>query len=158
MEFGEILERWEKTRQPREEQRGGAAQPGREPRGHGGGAGALSARRRGEGRGAAPRTAGGRARTRLPRDLPPQAELDLHGLTGSEAEEAIDAFVRDARARGLAKVLLIHGKGSTLPGEPVLERVVRNFLEKCPHTGAFGKAERAHGGRGATWVRIRAKT
>jgi len=54
-------------------------------------------------------------------------------------------------------VLLIHGKGNHSPGQPVLERVVRNFLEKCPHTGAFGKADRAHGGRGATWVRIRPK-
>ena len=90
-------------------------------------------------------------------DLPPQAELDLHGLSGPQAEEAIDLFVRDARARGLSKVLLIHGKGNHSPGQPVLERVVRNYLEKCPHTGAFGKADRARGGRGATWVRIRPK-
>jgi DNA-nicking Smr family endonuclease len=101
------------------------------------------------------------ARTESPRradpDLPPQAELDLHGLSGLEAEEAIGVFVRAARARGLSKVLLIHGKGNHSPGQPVLERVVRNYLEKCPHTGAFGKADRARGGRGATWVRIRPK-
>ena len=66
--------------------------------------------------------------------------------------------MRDARARGLSKVLLIHGKGNHSPGQPVLERVVRNFLEKCPHTGAFGKADRKRGGQGATWVRIRPKT
>ncbi len=90
-------------------------------------------------------------------DFPPLAELDLHGLSGLEAERAIEAFVLEARERGLFKVLLIHGKGNHSPGQPVLERVVRSFLEKCPHTGAFGKADRAHGGRGATWVKIRPK-
>jgi DNA-nicking Smr family endonuclease len=90
-------------------------------------------------------------------DLPPQAELDLHGLSGLEAEQAIEAFVLEARDRGLSKVLLIHGKGNHSPGQPVLERVVRNFLEKCPYTGAFGKAERRLGGRGATWVMLRRK-
>jgi DNA-nicking Smr family endonuclease len=88
----------------------------------------------------------------------PQAELDLHGLSGVQAEQAIEAFVRDARDRGLSKVLLIHGKGNHSPGQPVLERVVRNFLEKSPYTGAFGKADRRLGGRGATWVRIRPKS
>jgi DNA-nicking Smr family endonuclease len=90
-------------------------------------------------------------------DLPPQAELDLHGLSAPEAEAALAAFVREARASGLSKVLLIHGKGNHSPGPPVLEGVVRSFLERCPHTGAFGKADRRRGGRGATWVRIRPK-
>ena len=90
-------------------------------------------------------------------DLPPQAELDLHGLSGLEAERAIEAFLLEARDRGLSKVLLIHGKGNHSLGQPVLERVVRSFLEKCPYTGAFGKADRRLGGRGATWVRMRLK-
>jgi DNA-nicking Smr family endonuclease len=100
-----------------------------------------------------------RAENRAPADpdLAPQAELDLHGLSGLEAEQAIEAFVLEARDRGLSKVLLIHGKGNHSPGKPVLERLVRSFLEKCPHTGAFGKADRRLGGRGATWVRIRPK-
>jgi DNA-nicking Smr family endonuclease len=155
MEFGEILERWEKARQPREEQPG-EEQPSQAGRRVDMGA-ALeryppAAGTRDERRADDP---GRESPPRAPRDLPPQAELDLHGLTAPQAEEAIDAFVRDARARGFTKVLLIHGKGNHSPGEPVLERVVRNFLEKCPHTGAFGKAARAQGGRGATWVRIR---
>ena len=148
MDFGEILERWEKSRQPGEE-----AKPA--PRVDMGEA--LELYPPGP-REAAARRAGDAAKPgkgRALRDLPPQAELDLHGMSGSEAEEAIDRFVRDARARGLTKVLLIHGKGNHSPGEPVLERVVRNFLEKCPLTGAFGKADRARGGRGATWGRMR---
>jgi DNA-nicking Smr family endonuclease len=37
----------------------------------------------------------------------------------------------------------------------VLLGVVRRYLEKSPYTGAFGPAERKHGGRGATWVVVR---
>jgi DNA-nicking Smr family endonuclease len=148
MDFGEILARWEKARPPRERGKGGprvdmdAALERFPPD-----ARALA------GRQAAEKSA---ARPADP-DLAPQAELDLHGLSGLEAERAIEAFVLEARDRGLSEVLLIHGKGNHSKGEPVLERVVRSFLEKCPHTGAFGKADRARGGRGATWVRIRPK-
>jgi DNA-nicking Smr family endonuclease len=148
MGFGEILERWENARPPHER---GKSRPcldmdaalERFPPD----ARALAGRQGDEASGARPADP----------DLPPQAELDLHGLSGLEAERAIEAFVLEARGRGLSKVLLIHGKGNHSTGEPVLERVVRSFLEKCPHTGAFGKADRARGGRGATWVRIRPK-
>jgi DNA-nicking Smr family endonuclease len=89
------------------------------------------------------------------KDLKAQAVLDLHGLSSAEAEEALDRFIRDSRSRGLTKVLIVHGKGLHSPGQPVLQRVVQNYLEKCPHTGAFARANRAEGGRGATWVLIR---
>ncbi len=144
MDFEEILERWEKARPPRgQEQRPGVDMEA-----------ALEH---------FPPDARARAERQEPRaevkrpaaKLAPQAELDLHGLSGAQALQALEAFVLEARARGLSKVLLIHGKGNHSPGEPVLERVVRGFLEKCPHTGAFGKADRARGGRGATWVLIR---
>jgi len=150
MDFGEILERWEKARLPREERESrpgvdmGAALERFPPD-----ARARAGRQDAEPRAQEPQSADPH--------LPPQAELDLHGLSGLEAEQAIEAFVLEARDRGLSKVLLIHGKGNHSPGQPVLERVVRSFLEKCPHTGAFGKADRARGGRGATWVRIRPK-
>ena len=150
MDFGEILERWEKSQPPQSE-------PKSRPRVDMDAAlehfppdlTAQAERLAADAQAAGPR--------RDDPDLPPQAELDLHGLSAPEAETAIEAFVRDARARGLSKVLLIHGKGNHSPGQPVLERVVRNFLEKCPHTGAFGKADRKRGGQGATWVRIRPK-
>jgi DNA-nicking Smr family endonuclease len=146
MDFGEVLERWEKSRQPpRKAERRPRVDMGAALERYPPAEGLKS-----EGPPVEPSTS-----LRALRDIDPQAELDLHGLSAPEAEGAIEAFVRDARARGLVKVLLIHGKGQHSHGEPVLERVVRNFLEKCPHTGAFGKADRAHGGRGATWVRIR---
>ncbi len=144
MDFGKILERWEESQKPQEKT---------EPRVDMGQA--LERFPPGPGAGEARDEAGKPQKQRKPQDPAPQAELDLHGMSALEAEAAIDRFLRDARARGLTKVLLIHGKGNHSPGEPVLQRVVRDYLEKCPFTGAFGRAERALGGRGATWVRIR---
>jgi DNA-nicking Smr family endonuclease len=153
MDFGEILKRWEQK--PRGAGRG--RPPVDPPRVDMGAA--LEKFPPDARAGAGRREAEPRAESRPPADpdLPPQAELDLHGLSGPEAEQAMEAFVLEARGRGLSKVLLIHGKGNHSSGQPVLERVVRSFLEKCPHTGAFGKADRRFGGRGATWVRIRPK-
>lgn len=85
----------------------------------------------------------------------PQASLDLHGMTSREAEQALERFVLECRLRGLRKVLIVHGKGHHSQGEPVLQGVVRRYLEKSPYTGAFGPADRSHGGRGATWVVVR---
>ncbi len=85
----------------------------------------------------------------------PQASLDLHGMNSREAEQALENFVLDCRRRGLRKVLIVHGKGHHSQGEPVLQGVVRRYLEKSPYTGAFGPADRRHGGRGATWVAVR---
>jgi DNA-nicking Smr family endonuclease len=92
---------------------------------------------------------------RNPRTGEPQATLDLHGMTSREAEQALERFILLSRRRGLRKVLIVHGKGNHSRGEPVLQRVVRKYLEKSPYTGAFGPAERRHGGRGATWAVVR---
>jgi len=85
----------------------------------------------------------------------PEAELDLHGLSGAQAVQALERFLRQAHAGGLREVLIIHGKGHHSTGEPVLPRTVRSYLERCPFTGAFAAADRRQGGRGATWVRLR---
>ena len=87
--------------------------------------------------------------------MEPQAVLDLHGMNSREAEQALARFIYQARSRGAKKVLIVHGKGNHSQGEPVLQGVVRRYLEKCPYTGAFASAKRKHGGRGATWVVIR---
>jgi DNA-nicking Smr family endonuclease len=89
------------------------------------------------------------------RSREPQAQLDLHGLTTAEAVEVLERFLLDARARGLGKVLIIHGKGNHSQGQPVLQAAVRAYLERTPLAGAFGLAERRLGGGGATWVIVR---
>ena len=90
-----------------------------------------------------------------PRTQVPQATLDLHGMNSREAEQALENFLLLCRRRGLRKVLIVHGKGHHSQGEPVLRGIVRRYLEKSPYTGAFGPADRKHGGRGATWVIVR---
>lgn len=85
-----------------------------------------------------------------------QAVLDLHGMNSREAEQALERFIYQARSKAVRKVLIVHGKGNHSQGEPVLQGVVRRYLEKCPYTGTFASAKRKHGGRGATWVVIRA--
>jgi DNA-nicking Smr family endonuclease len=87
--------------------------------------------------------------------LPPQAELDLHGMKASEAETAIEVFLRDCARRGYEKVLIIHGKGNHSSLAPVLKSLVRRVLERSPLAGRFGPADKTQGGSGATWVYVR---
>lgn len=87
--------------------------------------------------------------------LPVEAVLDLHGLTAAEARDALSLFFRDSASRGLAKVLVIHGKGHHSEGEPVLRKTVLRFLETSPLAGRHGTAERRQGGGGAVWVLVR---
>jgi DNA-nicking Smr family endonuclease len=87
--------------------------------------------------------------------LKPQASLDLHGMTGEEAEAAIAEFLRTSSRMGLEKVLLIHGKGLHSSGAPVLKKAARRALEASPLAGRFGEAGRNDGGSGALWVLIR---
>ncbi len=87
--------------------------------------------------------------------LPVDASVDLHGLRAAEAEERLEAFLRDSAAAGARKVLVVHGKGNHSPDEPVLKAVTRRVLERSPHAGRSGHADKAQGGSGATWVLLR---
>ncbi|MBN1241646.1 MAG: Smr/MutS family protein [Spirochaetales bacterium] len=87
--------------------------------------------------------------------LPVDASVDLHGLRATEAEERLEAFLRDSAATGARKVLVVHGKGNHSPDEPVLKAVVRRVLERSPCAGRSGPAPKSQGGSGATWVLLR---
>lgn len=89
------------------------------------------------------------------RRLEPQAVLDLHGKTATEARGLLTAFLASSMGLGLEKVLVVHGKGNHSVGDPVVAEVVRQVLEESPIAGAFGPAERHSGGTGATWVVLR---
>ncbi len=95
--------------------------------------------------------------------LPIDARIDLHGLTQSEAHDALVRFLRLARGKGARMVLVITGKGS--PQAPdadgergVLRRWVPYWL-RSPQLRdvvvGFDPAHRGHGGEGALYVRIR---
>ena len=85
------------------------------------------------------------------------AQLDLHGLTGEQAESEALRFLLDARQRGHRCVLVIHGKGLRNPDrEPVLKRRIRKLLSRHPEVLAFTEPRDACGGGGAVLVLLHA--
>lgn len=90
------------------------------------------------------------------RTMPPEARIDLHGLTRDEAWARLETFVTDCVSRGLKKILIVHGKGNHSRGsDPVLGLVVRTFIERNSHLGTSGHPDHSQGGTGATWVIIK---
>lgn len=86
------------------------------------------------------------------RNMRCEAEIDLHGMTCIEAEEALNIFFDDAKRKGIRKVLIIHGKGIHSEGGGVLPSFVRAYLEKQKIAGETGHPKNADGGSGSTWV------
>jgi DNA-nicking Smr family endonuclease len=103
-----------------------------------------------------PPAATGERRRRLLRKRP-DAEIDLHGLLRDQAWEALEAFFRESRRRGFEKVLVIHGKGNHGAGEGLLKKLTARFIENCPFAGESGHNPAAGGGSGVTWVILRAR-
>lgn len=97
--------------------------------------------------------------------LVPEARLDLHGMTVSEAHPELIAFILSAQARGLRLVLVITGKGKEKDdGGPipvrhgVLRHQVPHWLEAAPLRQAvlqLTPAHLRHGGHGAYYVYLR---
>jgi DNA-nicking Smr family endonuclease len=80
------------------------------------------------------------------------AVIDLHGLTRDEAWSSLEIFFNDGKRRSFEKLLIIHGKGNHSRGEAVLNRITREFIERCPLAGESGHGNAASGGSGVTWV------
>jgi DNA-nicking Smr family endonuclease len=87
----------------------------------------------------------------------PDAVLDLHGLTRDEAWAALEVFFRDSRSKGFEKLLVVHGKGSHSNGTGVLKEICRAFIERCPFAGESGHGRALDGASGATWVILKGK-
>ena len=134
MDFGDILDEWDKIKKERADN-GLEDKDSKIP--------PLDAADRGE-------------ESRRAAALKPQAVLDLHGMTADEAESAIAGFIDSSARRGLEKVLVIHGKGlHSEGGLSVLKKTARKALEAHRLAGRFGEAAKADGGSGALWVMIR---
>jgi len=93
-------------------------------------------------------------RSRL-KNKKPDAQLDIHGLNRDEAWTTLEIFFNDSKAKGLEKLLIIHGKGNHSSGEAVLKRTVMEFIEYCPFAGESGRGKAVTGGEGATWVLLK---
>ena len=75
-----------------------------------------------------------------PLDGPIADTLDLHGMTWSEAEPAVAAFLTRVRKHEPgALVHVITGKGKGSPGRPVLKTRMKTMLRtNLPHVKAWG--------------------
>ncbi len=89
------------------------------------------------------------------KNLPIDATIDLHNFTQEDAWRHLDTFVRSCKQKGFKKILIIHGKGIHSDDDPVLGRMVRMFIEQNKILGASGHPKAALGGSGATWVVIK---
>ena len=105
------------------------------------------------------------------RDIPPefaerlhrgdfsiQAHIDLHGMGAVQAKDAFENFLNEAIMSGKRAVLIIHGRGISSPGEPVLKTKVSEWLTRSHWRKwviAFTSAQSYDGGAGATYVLLR---
>lgn len=81
--------------------------------------------------------------------------LNLHRLRVAEAEVAFEEFMRESLIKGARCVLIIHGRGRSSRGEPVLKNKVHEWLRRGPfrkHVIGFCTARQCDGGLGATYV------
>lgn len=88
--------------------------------------------------------------------LPLEGALDLHGMTQTEAFDALYVFLSAAIAHGKRTVLVITGKG--LRSEGVLKKMLPLWLEEPklrPHIIAVSLAQPKDGGSGAFYLRLR---
>lgn len=97
--------------------------------------------------------------------LQPEARIDLHGMTLSQAQPALTGFILRAHSQGKRLVLVITGKGKeTLDEGPipvrrgVLRHAVPQWLRSSPLAPLvlqISEAHAKHGGGGAYYVYLR---
>lgn len=97
--------------------------------------------------------------------LTPDARIDLHGMTLSQAHPALISFVMQSHARGDRLVLVITGKGRTAPHDGPIPRRQGALKQDVPHwlrsmplrplVLELREAHRRHGGEGALYVYLR---
>ncbi len=93
-------------------------------------------------------------------DFSIQSHIDLHGMNVEQAKEAFELFMTDSYNSGKRAVLIIHGRGLSSPGEPVLKNKVREWFSQSywlKRIIAYASAQSYDGGAGATYVLLRSR-
>lgn len=84
-----------------------------------------------------------------------KATLNIRGYTAEEAKLILADFFKEALLKGYTCVLIIHGRGLSSKGEPVLKKLVKEWCERGPfrkYILAYATARPCDGGFGATYV------
>lgn len=81
--------------------------------------------------------------------IPPDIEVDLHGLTGNQAKAEIIAVIFEGIKRQYPCINIIHGHGNG-----VLKQKVPNWLVQHPDVAGFTQAPKAYGGKAGLLVLI----
>lgn len=89
------------------------------------------------------------------RQIPPQAQLDLHGLHTEAARDTLCHWLSQQSSLGYRTLLIIHGKGARQGGEALLKSMVNSWLRQIPPVLAFHSALPRDGGMGALYVLLR---
>jgi DNA-nicking Smr family endonuclease len=88
-------------------------------------------------------------------DYAPGDQLDLHGMTATEAVAAVARFIERSRSRHRC-VCIVHGRGLHSEGNvAVLKSRVRESLRQNRAVLAFSDAPPTDGGAGAAYVLLR---
>lgn len=93
-------------------------------------------------------------------DFSIQDHIDLHGMNVENAKEAFESFMKNALISGKRAVLIIHGRGLSSRGEPVLKNKVHEWLNQSywlKRVLAYSSAQSYDGGAGATYVLLRSR-
>lgn len=90
--------------------------------------------------------------------MPIQARLDLHRLTGDSALSELARFIADCVQHKFRCVIIVHGKGKIQHNRPpVLKNVTHLWLQQQPQVLAFTSARPKDGGTGALYVLLRTR-
>lgn len=76
--------------------------------------------------------------------------LDLHAFRPKEIKDVVEAYLREARAKGFQFVRIIHGKGIGVQRE-----MVRKLLREKDFVKAFRSGDEFSGGSGTTVVEFK---
>lgn len=88
--------------------------------------------------------------------LPPEAELDFHGMTANEAADSLGVFFSHCHQLNIRVVRVIHGKGQrSAEGIPILKNLLNQWLKNRPDVLAFCSATPKDGGAGAVYVLLK---
>ena len=86
-----------------------------------------------------------------------EREIDLHGLTATEARDALREFLVEALEQRVRCVRIVHGKGLRSGHRgPVLKSTVSSILRRTGAVLAYVSARPMDGGTGAVYVLLSA--